>query len=203
MSALGSRATSAPGSVDAIAIGDPYKIPHPTAAYTGRPPDSRSCVSMASGDSSGAGGGTGGSAGAAAGAGTGTGAGAGAGGAADGAKPAAAPKLVWPGQKWWKLRDAPKSDGDRAVRMLFAGGAAGAVAKTSVAPLERVKLLCQVRHGSVQQCSDRHTQRRCCRDAGCVGTPMRVHVVVVGVLANLWLRERRAARVWRTLRSLV
>ena len=118
-------------------------------------PDSHSCVSMASGDSSGAGGGTGGSAGAATGAGTGAGAGAGAGGAAGAAKPAAAPKLVWPGQKWWKLRDAPKSDGDRAVRMLFAGGAAGAVAKTSVAPLERVKLLCQVRRRSTASAARR------------------------------------------------
>ena len=59
-------------------------------------------------------------------------------------------KVQWNGGKFWKVGDALSNtqwtDNSKALRLLFAGGASGAVAKTCVAPLERIKMLLQV-HG--------------------------------------------------------
>lgn len=74
-----------------------------------------------------------------------------------GAAQPSVPPLWWNGGKWWKLRDtssdaaaaAPSggmSPQERAFRLMVAGGEAGAIAKTCVAPLERVKMQLQV-HG--------------------------------------------------------
>ena len=59
----------------------------------------------------------------------------------------------WNGSKWWKIRDRIHwTDDSRAMRLLACGGGSGAVAKTVVAPLERVKMLLQVSGSSPQPC---------------------------------------------------
>ena len=51
----------------------------------------------------------------------------------------------WTGGKWWKVRDRVEwTDDSRGLRLLVCGGGSGALAKTVVAPLERVKMLLQV-----------------------------------------------------------
>ena len=57
------------------------------------------------------------------------------------------PPSVWNGGKFWKVKDAVQwTDSSKAFRTLAAGGMAGAISKTCVAPLERIKLLLQI-HG--------------------------------------------------------
>ena len=52
---------------------------------------------------------------------------------------------IWNGGKFWKVKDAIQwTDESKAFRTLAAGGLAGSVSKTCVAPLERIKLLLQV-----------------------------------------------------------
>jgi len=51
----------------------------------------------------------------------------------------------WSGGKWWKVRDRVQwTDDSRGARLLVCGGGSGAVAKSFVAPLERVKVYLQV-----------------------------------------------------------